>query len=435
MPSKLRRRRTRRESTGSSRLRQLRTARGLTQAQLAGEDFTKAFISQLETGTSKLSLRAAQLLAGRLGVPVSDLLEGTSNAHVQHEAILAQAERELASGSPEFALRMLREMRPGDADRGRALRLQGRALFALDKPRDALKFLNEALAEFRGRGQADIAARTLYDIALAHARLDESEEGLLTALECGRALRAGDVVDRTLQLQVRTFLASTYVRRGDFAAADLQIERALELAKDIGNREAQAALYASLAKSEQDRGNLDRAVDYWQQSMSELENLGREHAVAETWNNLALVYVARGQTRKAREAAARAGDLGEALGHRRLQPWLEITRAKIALQEQKYPQAEHIALAVSRNEASPLLARAEALIVVARALVGLRAPITRISRAFDEALEAASQQPGGTRARVLRMYADALEAAGETKKALQRMQEAMNLIRPVEPIS
>lgn len=56
------------------KVRELRTARRLTQAQLAGPDFSKGFISLLETGRTRISLRAAHVLASRLGVAVADLL-------------------------------------------------------------------------------------------------------------------------------------------------------------------------------------------------------------------------------------------------------------------------------------------------------------------------------------------------------------------------
>lgn len=58
------------------RIRRLREERGMTQAQLAGSDFSKGFISLLETGRTGLSLRAAQILAGRFGVGLEELVIG-----------------------------------------------------------------------------------------------------------------------------------------------------------------------------------------------------------------------------------------------------------------------------------------------------------------------------------------------------------------------
>lgn len=60
-------------------IRRLRLARKLTQAELAGEAFSKSYISQLERGNVTPSLRALRVIAAKLGVAPSWLL-GTSEA-------------------------------------------------------------------------------------------------------------------------------------------------------------------------------------------------------------------------------------------------------------------------------------------------------------------------------------------------------------------
>lgn len=57
------------------RVRAARERLGMTQADLAGDDFSKGFISLIETARTRMSMRAAQIIANRLGVPVSALLE------------------------------------------------------------------------------------------------------------------------------------------------------------------------------------------------------------------------------------------------------------------------------------------------------------------------------------------------------------------------
>lgn len=56
------------------RIHELRIQAGLTQAQLAGHDFSKGFISLLETGRTRISLRAAHVFAARLGLHASDIV-------------------------------------------------------------------------------------------------------------------------------------------------------------------------------------------------------------------------------------------------------------------------------------------------------------------------------------------------------------------------
>ena len=67
------------------RIRTLRLERRLTQAQLAGRDFTKGFISLVETGRTRISMRAAEILARRLSVGVTELFT-TPSGELQAEA-------------------------------------------------------------------------------------------------------------------------------------------------------------------------------------------------------------------------------------------------------------------------------------------------------------------------------------------------------------
>jgi len=51
-------------------IREARKARGMTQAALAGDDFTASFISQVERGLTTPSLKSLRIIASRLGLPV-----------------------------------------------------------------------------------------------------------------------------------------------------------------------------------------------------------------------------------------------------------------------------------------------------------------------------------------------------------------------------
>ena len=92
------------------RVRALRSARGLTQADLAGNEFSKGFISLLETGRTRVSLRAAEIIASKLGVGVAELLTpGSSNEEL--ELILVRGESELRAGNAERVLPLLERWR------------------------------------------------------------------------------------------------------------------------------------------------------------------------------------------------------------------------------------------------------------------------------------------------------------------------------------
>jgi len=63
-----------RTATLGDRVRAARREAGLTQGQVAGAELTKGFISQVETGQVRPSIRSLQLIASRLGRPLDYFL-------------------------------------------------------------------------------------------------------------------------------------------------------------------------------------------------------------------------------------------------------------------------------------------------------------------------------------------------------------------------
>src|SRR5881398_2008284 len=87
---------TRRTSTEGlrlgERLRQLRVGAGLTQSELAGDRFSKEYISQIERGKTRPTTETVEWLAMRLGVDAGYLANGVSaDERAKAEAILARA--------------------------------------------------------------------------------------------------------------------------------------------------------------------------------------------------------------------------------------------------------------------------------------------------------------------------------------------------------
>src|SRR2546430_13865016 len=65
------------EETLGQRIRKLRRERGMTLQQVAGEDFSRAFLHQVETGRSQPSTRVLRMIADRLGAPIDYLVDGS----------------------------------------------------------------------------------------------------------------------------------------------------------------------------------------------------------------------------------------------------------------------------------------------------------------------------------------------------------------------
>src|SRR5438552_19048628 len=88
---------TRRSTLSGNRLgervRQLRVAAGLTQTDLAGDRFSKEYISQIERGKTRPTQETVDWLALRLGVDAGFLASGIStDDRAKAETLLARAD-------------------------------------------------------------------------------------------------------------------------------------------------------------------------------------------------------------------------------------------------------------------------------------------------------------------------------------------------------
>src|SRR4249919_2887884 len=94
------------------RLRQLRVAAGLTQSDLAGERFSKEYVSQIERGKTRPTRETIDWLAQRLGVDSGFLANGVSaDERGRVDAALARAEALLEARRNQEALEEFESVR------------------------------------------------------------------------------------------------------------------------------------------------------------------------------------------------------------------------------------------------------------------------------------------------------------------------------------
>jgi transcriptional regulator with XRE-family HTH domain len=134
-----------------TRLRKLRTAKGLTQRELGAPRYTHAYVSTIESGRRRPSRPALEHFAERLEVDVDELLTGKTPGLETRlrlellEARVAISEGDL--GTAEHGLRRVtREARRIDDRRleARAEELRGRWLLRRGHPEDAIERFQRA---------------------------------------------------------------------------------------------------------------------------------------------------------------------------------------------------------------------------------------------------------------------------------------------------
>src|SRR5436309_13137224 len=110
------------------RLRKLRMAGGMTQTELAGERFSKEYVSQIERGKTKPTTETIQWLADRLGVDAGYLANGVSaDERGRVDAALARADALLEARRNDEALEEFETVRAAVLATGLA-ELEARAL-------------------------------------------------------------------------------------------------------------------------------------------------------------------------------------------------------------------------------------------------------------------------------------------------------------------
>src|SRR5919109_3711638 len=124
------------------RIREARHRAGLTQQQLAGERYTKAYVSALETGIARPSMVALSYLSDRLGLPASHFLDEAPPAWTRLEV-----DMRLAAGEWQAAAegdRSLVEDKSDPGIRAELLRGMAEADARLDRGREAIAAASEA---------------------------------------------------------------------------------------------------------------------------------------------------------------------------------------------------------------------------------------------------------------------------------------------------
>jgi transcriptional regulator with XRE-family HTH domain len=221
------------------RVRALRVGKGLTQTDLAGDRFSKEYISQIERGKTRPTTETVGWLAERLGVDPEFLTRGVAaDVRDRVEALLAQAEAMSVSHRYDEAVTTFREARSIVASaasaelEARALSGEGWALMQNGEVREAIDVLQVAralteLPQFSDVERADVLFRLgccrykLSSIATAVALLDEA----LMLAE-----RSGLPSDR-LRAQIYSWRSRCRRRQRDFEAAREDAMLALELAR------------------------------------------------------------------------------------------------------------------------------------------------------------------------------------------------------------
>ena len=286
-------RRSPRSSLGD-RVRQLRVARGMTQTELAGERFSKEYLSQIERGKTRPTGETVEWIAARLGVDPTFLETGASSSeHERVDSVLSRAEATLEAHQYPEVLPILAEL--GEALNTvsapdlelRALRTEGWARMYLGQVREAVPLLERARQIAESPAFTDIdRADVLFRLGACRYKLTSIGTAMALLTEALQLAEGSGLPCDRLRSLIYEWRARCYYHQRDWVAAREDVEHALELAEGINDpyAMAQAHFHASVIAERDGRWVLARS--HAERAKNLYEEIAHRANVGKLLNNL-----------------------------------------------------------------------------------------------------------------------------------------------------
>ncbi len=389
------------------RIRQLRTRRGLTQQDLAGEDYSKSYISAIEQGKTRPSLEALQRIASRLEIPAGQLLDPDAPGFVPadpesmprrvrrrrgvrageslgifdpayQDLQISQAELYLHTGRPTQALDILRTMLPeengGTATTGtpgaqrpldtqqqqRAFCLAATAAVHSGNATEALAYVQKGIQLANRLGDREGLEQLRLLLGIAYYQADQPLSALEQHRTCLEAVNNGVVRDPNFKLKVLSNIAADYWALHDNDRAIAAYRSALELLDQVNSVERQAAIFWDMAMAYGEDRHFGAARTASIRALSIYEALDNMQTVAKMESRYGNILIEMGEAEAAEEYLRHSLDLAERLNSQTDKALALTNLARLAMTRGNLEEAQTLAAqAVETSRAAAQVAKHE----------------------------------------------------------------------------
>jgi tetratricopeptide (TPR) repeat protein len=348
------------------RVRTARRERGLTLEDLGGGTLSRSFLSRVENGKTRISLKSLHKIATRLQLPMSHFLEGAIGpAEAPLEITLDEAESSLAQQDAEGALlRLSRVSVPGKLQH-RLLYIRGRALNLLERHREAMETLqtardfalqhddSHALLEIECALGAALFGIGVYDEAQVHFR---------TVLNGGQ----GGIEDPALLGKALAGIGNVFYVRGDVPSALDYYSRAREYMRTVNDPDTAGRVYSALSQDYLQKSDLGSAVRHSSYSVGSYRLKQNAWDAARELATMAVRYLDDDDLDKAAESAQDAASLAVAIGDSEDEAFARSALAGVYLRQGNPDLAAQEANRALGLDAKSLPARSDSMLVLGR---------------------------------------------------------------------
>jgi tetratricopeptide (TPR) repeat protein len=427
------------EETIGERLRRLRLERGLSQRELSSPGVSYAYISRIEAGARRPSVKALRMLARKLEVS-AEYLETGSEIRTDQERELQLADLELAirlggdAALREDELRAILRDSVADGDSASAARARvalGMHAASQNRHAEAAQLLAEAVAggDVSPTDRPDVFLTLGYAYAFAgdHARAAQLWR------HCLEEVAAEAPQDVPTQIRFATYLSYALTDLGDYTGAHRVLDEALERSADVNDPYTRVRLYWSLGRLNSEEGRPTAALNYLRRAIALLE-------ATEDTLHLAKAHLACGATLISNDRPGEAEpylEKAEQLFGMHAAPAdlasLRVEQAKAAARSGRSDEAlERAQQTLELVGDNKVLERGEALWASAEAYAQ-KGEIDRAGELFREAV--AEMSESGRRRDVvdaMRAWARMLRENGRESDALDVLEQAAQLASNVK---
>lgn len=289
-----------------SNIREVRTKLSLTQAQLAAPEFSISYISAIERGKIRPSLKALSILARRLDVPLTFLLEGSPAGAAEARAVgyspadsgpdqridveLLQASVLLQQHSYKKAGEALAPIQPERITTDQAYQLfllRGQVHLGRGEYQEAVVDLRSAVSQGENMGDVEYAERARNLLGKAYFSLYNYTLALENHMRCANALESNLINDPVFALDVYSNVASDFFRHGDIDRAISYYHKAIDTLKGMQrDSKSFAEQYMEIGQQYKNAGKILMAREYLMRSLAIYEMRDEQRIVGMTHQRL-----------------------------------------------------------------------------------------------------------------------------------------------------
>lgn len=429
-----------------SNIREVRTKLSLTQAQLAAPEFSISYISAIERGKIRPSLKALSILAKRLDVPLTFLLEGSPAGAAEARAVgyspadsgpdqridveLLQASVLLQQHAYKKAGEVLVSIQPERITTDQAYQLfllRGQVHLGQSEYQEAVVDLRSAVTQGENMGDIEYAERARNLLGKAYFSLYNYTLALENHIRCANALENHQINDPIFALDVYSNVANDFFRHGDIDRAISYYHKAIETLNGM-NRDSKgfAEQYMQIGQQYKSAGKILMAREYLMRSLAVYEMRDEQRVVGLTHQRLGKALEKQndldGAEREFRQAIAieeeLEDDVAASLCHTSLAELLVKRGDAAAAGEEAQAALE------SARRSGDAQTQGQALIALAQLRHNAR-DYAGADELFSEALDLLDESNAHELAGVAySRYANLLEQRGEVQRSLTAFKKA-----------